>query len=173
MGFNQKIYLVGFMGCGKSTVGKLLAAQMGVLFADIDELISGFVQKNVADIFAQHGENYFRVAEKTCLNATFAYKNGGVIATGGGTPCFFNNMSQINAHGISIFLDVPAEIIAQRLQNELDTRPLLLPHKNNLLAFITQKLESRLFFYKQATHTIKNAHLFEKQALVNKILGLL
>lgn len=143
-----RIYLTGFMGSGKSFVGKALANRIGIGFYDLDDLIVEAAGKSIPEIFEQKGEDYFRQIERRCLLQTENLRRA-IIATGGGTPCFFDNMECINRLGLSIFLDASPEILIQRLLVEKDQRPLL-THLPDPASFIRQKRIERLPFYEQA-----------------------
>lgn len=146
----MRIYLVGFMGSGKTFTGKRLAESLGFSFADLDDLIKEDAGQSISGIFAANGEAYFRRLERRALHRTGDMENT-VISTGGGAPCYFDNMEWMNAHGITVFLDTPAEMLATRLLPERAHRPLLQPYDEDTLAdFIQSKLSERMYFYGQA-----------------------
>lgn len=145
-------------GSGKSTLAKQLAKEINYHFLDLDELIALNERSSINEIFAIHGEDYFRQVEQKALLHTTTLNNA-VIALGGGTPCFFDNIQLINKSGFSIYLDVPLEIISKRLSKESNTRPLLNVKPDELLAQITEKHHQRFDFYKQAHLTISGANL--------------
>ena len=144
------VFLLGFMGCGKSYWGKLWAEKAGLEFYDIDDMVEKEKGKSAAEIFAQDGEEYFRELETNILR-TFADKNNMIVACGGGTPCYNDNVSWMNENGISVYLRSSPENIFKRLTAETTTRPLI---KNlqgeELLFYITEKNKERDFFYQQA-----------------------
>ena len=147
----KHVFLIGFMGCGKSFWGMRLATELQCPFVDLDGVICEMVGLSIPEIFAQHGESGFRKLERDALRQ-FSPGSPAVIATGGGTPCFFDNLDWMNQHGTSIYLQVSAEKLAQRLQNDAATRPLLSNiNPLDLQAFITSKLEERAPFYLQAS----------------------
>lgn len=149
-GLGGKIFLTGFMGSGKTYWGKLWAAQTGMHFFDLDEEIEAAEGKTIADLFEQHGEAYFRQKETDTLK-TFAQKGNCIIACGGGTACFNNNMQWMNDNGTTVYLLATANEILQRVVNEQDKRPLIKDFAPvDLLAFIENKIKERSVFYNQA-----------------------
>ena len=118
----DKIYLVGFMAAGKTTVARALAARLDWRAEDIDELIEARERRPVADIFARHGEAYFRAAEREILRLLLPLRHT-VVATGGGTFVDVENRSAINLDGVSVWLDVPFEELVARIPND-GSRPL-------------------------------------------------
>ncbi len=146
----NKIYLVGFMGCGKSYMGKTLAQSLGWEFLDMDDFLEANEGMTISQIFAEGGESLFRELEKNYLRATFDFENT-VIATGGGAPCFFDNMDWMNANGTTIYLDAPIAILVDRLKKETAHRPLLANKTTEELhEFIQNKLTERSPFYNKS-----------------------
>lgn len=146
----NKICLMGMPGCGKSTVGKLLADKLDFEFIDLDAEIEKSVQKTIPEIFETEGETTFRQKEQEALIQALQKKNA-VIALGGGTPCFFENMDKIKAEAFSIYLNTPVSILHQRLQKEQAQRPLLaVKTPDELLAYLQDKLEERSVFFERA-----------------------
>lgn len=146
---NKTIFLIGFMGVGKSSLGKKLANKLQVPFLDTDDLLEQQFGISIADYFARNGEEAFRIAEKELL-VQFEFNNA-VVATGGGLPCYSQNMDLLNEKGITIFLDRPVKELHQRLVNAKKKRPLLNRLSDEeLLTFIDQKLLERLPFYEKA-----------------------
>ncbi|TAH17757.1 MAG: shikimate kinase [Cytophagales bacterium] len=161
----DRIYLLGMPGSGKSTLAKQLAKEIDFHFIDLDELITLHERHTINEIFAIYGEEYFRQIEQKILLQTTTFTRT-VIALGGGTPCFFDNMEVIKESGFSIYLDVPLDIIAKRLSKESNTRPLLNTKPEDLLTQITEKYNQRIDFYKQAHLTISGANLSVKDLLL-------
>lgn len=146
----ERIYLVGMMGVGKSTLGKQLANALGYSFLDTDKQITFIEGRSIQQIFDEEGESYFREAEQHILHQTSTEVNT-VIATGGGTPCFFNNMEWINNHGKSLYLEANAAFIISRVGHNTDKRPLLKGKETSELEpFITQILAEREPYYNRA-----------------------
>lgn len=120
----MKIYLIGMPGSGKSTLGRKLAKELLVEFVDLDKEIERREGKSIKEIFAQSGEDYFRQIESMVLAEWSASPTNFVMATGGGTPCFYHGIEIINETGLSIFLDVSVHQLLSRLAEKTD-RPLL------------------------------------------------
>ncbi|MDR3695824.1 shikimate kinase [Mucilaginibacter sp.] len=145
------IFLVGFMGCGKTTLGRKLANRLGYDFIDLDHILEAQERMTIAEYFAKFGENAFRELESEVLKQT-QYPEHAVVSTGGGLPCFFDNMDWMNTHGKTIYIKLSPKTLATRLENEKEERPLLRQHHGEaLVAFITDKLTEREPFYGQAT----------------------
>lgn len=154
---------MGYMGSGKSTQGKKLAAKLRLPFYDIDKMIEEVEGKSVSEIFAEKGEWYFRDLEADVLRSTIMFPDA-VIACGGGTPCFYDNIQWINKRGISIYLQVPAEMIFQRIKDKKAKRPLIAHMTDDeLRAFIIQKSSEREYYYKKATYTFNMANMEIKE----------
>ncbi len=148
----RNIILCGFMGCGKSTVGALLAKKNGMAFVDLDSYIEKQQNKTISDIFAENGENYFRELEKQAAKELME-KNGLVVAAGGGTLTFSENVETFRKNGKIILLDIPIETVAKRLENDT-TRPLLnRPDKDKAMKELYDK---RLPLYRAAADMIVN-----------------
>jgi shikimate kinase len=148
----KNIYLVGMPSSGKSTLGKELAKNIGYSFMDMDKLIETREQKTVSEIFSNFGETHFREIEKKTLRG-FQADQSMVIATGGGVPCFNDNMEFIKENGVSIFLNVDVNDLATRLYKaQGNNRPLLDKSQSEevVIATIKKTFEERLPFYQQA-----------------------
>mgnify|MGYP003805943107 CR=1 FL=1 len=126
----MKIFLTGFMGCGKTELGNLLASKMNMAFYDTDQLIELKTGKAIKDIFSVDGESAFRKMEKEILQEVVLQNMNMVVATGGGTPCFNDNMDIMNKSGITIYLKYPANTLEKRLCHKTADRPLLAKQKN-------------------------------------------
>ncbi|RZK49895.1 MAG: shikimate kinase [Pedobacter sp.] len=146
----MKVFLIGFMGCGKSTKAKQLSNYLNYPLFDIDNLIEKEAQMPISDYFKLHGESAFRILEKHVLQ-NHPFPEHAIIATGGGLPCFFNNMKWMNAQGITVYLEMHPKQLVSRLGNR-HKRPLIKDMDDvQLLSFIETKLKERETFYKQAT----------------------
>lgn len=142
----KNIVLCGFMGCGKSTIGSLLSKKTGMSFIDLDSYIEKKEDKTISQIFADSGEEYFRQLEREA-SQELSKKNGLVIATGGGTLTYKVNVDAFKTNGKIILLDLPVEVVAERLKNDT-TRPLLnRPDKDKAMRELYEK---RLPLYRSA-----------------------
>jgi len=138
------------MGCGKSTIGKKLAQTLGYSFLDLDMYIENRNFRTIPEIFAQDGEEGFRKIEQKALQEVAEFENV-VVATGGGAPCFFDNMEVIKRSGLSLFLNGSPRILAERLLQSKTERPLIKGKSEaELIEFIDTTLAKRSFWYKQA-----------------------
>ena len=146
----MRIYLIGYMASGKSFLGSLLAEKLGYEFIDLDYLFEERYRINVADFFEKYDEGIFRKIERSLLHETAGFDDV-VVSTGGGTPCFFDNMDFIRQAGISIYLNQSVTALVSRLKGVKRKRPLL---KDTPLAELEAKvaaqLAQRAFYYNQA-----------------------
>ena len=151
----MKIFLIGFMGCGKSTLGKKLALKLGYTFVDIDKEIERMVNMSITEYFQKHGEDAFRELESSALK-TINLPENTVVATGGGAPCFFDNLQWMNENGTTIYLSLSPKALAKRLESDTEQRPVLQNLKGEKLEqFIAERLQLRESFYKQAELIVK------------------
>lgn len=158
----MKIFLIGFMGSGKSYLGKLWADANQLPFYDLDYLIEEDERMTVDKIFATYGEDYFREKEAAALRNTDRFTNS-IIACGGGTPCYFDNMHWMNKNGVTVFLNETEDNIYKNVQNDKKVRPLTLGQdEKNLRSFITNKLKDRFTFYNQSKITLLSHQLSEE-----------
>lgn len=146
----QPIFLIGYMGCGKSTMGRALQKMTDLQFIDLDQYIEVRYHANVRDIFERYGEDGFRDIERRMLHEVGEFEDV-VIACGGGTPCFFDNMEYMNSRGISVFLDTSIPKLHTRLMRGRHKRPLIADKNDEeLREFIVKALEARMKWYSQA-----------------------
>lgn len=158
----MKIFLIGLMGSGKSYWANKIGKTLGIPAFDLDETIEKAEGKKIAEIFAEKGESYFRLKENETLKS-FAVKDNFILATGGGAPCFHDNIDWMNANGITIWIDEPVAVIAARLQKEKSHRPLIANvDDENLEDFFHEMKEKRKPFYSKAKHHLNSVHLTEK-----------
>lgn len=152
----MKVFLLGLPGSGKTTLGRKLATVLQLPFVDLDKEIERTEGKQIRDIFAEKKEDYFRTLESSELRKWCSKPDDFVMATGGGAPCFFDNIVVINRSGKSIFLDVPASEIVRRMSiGPIEKRPLLAAGgKDGLKDNIEFLRTNRLSYYKQATITL-------------------
>lgn len=145
-----RIFLIGYMGAGKTTLGRALAKELDIQFIDLDSYIEKRLCKSVSQIFAENGEEGFRDIERRMLHEVGDFENV-VISTGGGTPCFFDNIEYMNRQGATVFLDVPVERLFIRLKIARKKRPLIMEKNDDELRdFITEQLAKRMPYYSKA-----------------------
>jgi shikimate kinase len=155
----MKIFLIGMPGSGKTTLGKRLAKEMLMSFVDLDKEIERREGKSVQQIFSENGEDYFRQVESKELIEWAGSDRNFVMATGGGTPCFYEGIKVINQSGLSIFLDVPLSTLLSRVGKK-NNRPLLnITDIEERKQKLSSLLANRSEIYKQANITVENADL--------------
>ena len=151
----MKIVLLGYMGSGKSAVGKELAIELGLSFYDLDEWIEEGEGKTISEIFKDNGEIYFRKKESEYLKTILDEKMNCILAVGGGTPCYGSNMDFILNSSISIYLQASITTLVARLIGEMNKRPLVASlGSEELNSFIAKHLFERRAFYERADHSI-------------------
>lgn len=150
----QRIIILGYMGAGKTTVGKVLAKDLGLQFYDLDWYIEGRMHKTVPQIFAESGEKGFRDIERNLLHEVAEFEDV-VISCGGGTPCFFDNMDYMNGQGDTVYLKATPDVLYSHLRMGRVERPLL---KNKspeeMKEFIAEQLSQREPYYAKAKHML-------------------
>lgn len=150
----KRVILVGFMGSGKTTLGKKVASRLGVPFIDSDAEIEAHFNKSIGELFAEFGESHFREIEREYIEA-LDLRDEFVLSTGGGMPCFANNMLRLNATGTTFYLERSAKELAHRLANAKTQRPLIAGlNTDELLSFIETKLLEREEYYKKANFVL-------------------
>jgi len=156
----MKLYLIGFMGSGKSVLGKRLASQLGLKHFDLDKQLEEKYKMTIPGIFSRFDETVFRQVESERLKFFVSSDENFVLSCGGGTPCFNNNMELINSSGISIYLKLDAKTLTNRLLTSKTIRPLI---KNtpgeNLLEKVSEMLEVREQYYNRAQIIISGINL--------------
>ena len=153
------IYIIGFMGSGKTTAGKKLASLLGWSFIDLDKRIEEYAGKTIPEIFSQSGEDYFRIIETQLLrNLKMCTKT--VISTGGGTPCYIDNMDYMIETGLTIYLKLTPAELKSRLSQSKGKRPLIKDlDQNELTSFIKEKLAVREKWYERSDITMDGIDL--------------
>ena len=150
----NRIIFIGYMGAGKTTVGKALSKELGIPFYDLDWYIQSRMRKTVAQLFAERGEEGFRQVEYNMLHEVAEFENV-IISCGGGTPCFFDNIDYMNGQGETVYLKATPEVLYGHLKMGKSVRPLLVGKtENELLTFIEQQLSVREPYYKKAKHVL-------------------
>ena len=150
----RRIILIGYMGSGKTTVGKALSKETGMMFYDLDWYIESRMRKTVAQIFAERGEDGFRKIEHNMLHEVAEFENV-IISCGGGTPCFFDNMDYLNGQGDVCYLKASPEVLYNHLLMGKVERPLIKGKSpEELIAFITEQVAKREAFYTKARYTL-------------------
>lgn len=154
------------MGSGKTAMGRLLAKKLKLDFYDLDAWIETKYHTSIAGIFSEKGESYFREIEKNCLRETGTFENV-VISTGGGAPCFFDNMDFMNENGITIYLKLSPEHLAKRLlATKNGVRPLIAGKSGHeLIQFIQENLDKRANYYEKAKFIISGSD----EEIINQI----
>lgn len=148
----KKIFLVGFMGSGKSTIAILLAKEMKLPLKDIDLIIEKRAELTISQIFKEHGEDFFRYLEGVILNEILLEPSSIIVSTGGGLPCFDNRMEWMNRKDITVYLKCSPDTLINRIQRNSETRPLLEDRtENDLKEFVQNKLEERKSIYESAS----------------------
>lgn len=159
----KTIYLIGYMGSGKTTLGRAVAARTGMPFIDLDDYIEEQEGCAIRDIFARHGEAHFRALEREALEALAGGEGDGeltLVACGGGTPCFGDNMDVMNRRGVTVFLDAPHESLLRRLKEGRAKRPLIAAlDDDGLDSFISSQMEWRRPHYAKARLSMDSSRL--------------
>ena len=165
----MRIFLIGYMGSGKTTIGRLVAERMNMNFTDMDELIERKAGKSVSEIFSDLGEDKFRELERNCLLEVAGYEQT-IISTGGGAPCFFDNMEYMNGCGQTVFLDVHPDILFRRLRVAKQQRPILQGKTDeDLRTFIVEALDKREPFYSQARYRFDAGYLESRSQISESV----
>ena len=164
----MKIYIIGYMGSGKSTLSKALAKALGITVIDMDSEIESRYKISIPDFFSKYGETAFRNVEHKVLTEIVSFPDT-VVSTGGGVPCFHNNMELMNLTGLTIYLEATPELILTRIGPYAWKRPLFKQMDGtDILEKITQHLKTREMFYQQAKVTIdaENPDIDELKTLI-------
>ena len=163
----NKIFLIGYMGAGKTTVGKRLAKELNLSFIDLDCFIENRYQQTVNQLFKERGEEAFRIIEQKLLHEVSLFEDT-LVSTGGGAPCFFDNIMFMNSIGTTIYLKVSAKELANRLDPCKYTRPLLKDKtKEELTLFVEENLDKREAYYMQASIVFEAERLLDNTDIDN------
>ena len=163
----KPIFLIGYMGCGKSTMGRAVSALTGVPFIDLDNYIEQRFHLTVKEIFAQRGEDGFRDVERRMLQEVADFEDV-IVACGGGTPCFFDNMEYMNTHGTTVFLNTPIDRLHSRLMRGRHKRPLIADKDDeDLMTFIKEALAKRMDHYSKAQISFSSERLENKSEIAD------
>ena len=150
----QRIIIIGYMGSGKTTVGRALAHNLGLSFYDLDWYIESRMHKTVKQLFDEKGEAGFHLIERNLLHELAEFENI-VISCGGGTPCFFDNMAYLNAQGDTVYLKATPDVLYGHLKMGKTVRPLLLDKtEDEVQTFISRQLAERETYYNKAKYTL-------------------
>ena len=160
----KKIFIVGMPGSGKSTMAKYLSSETSFKYLDLDEEIELKSKKSVSKIFEIDGEESFRVLEKETLDEIIQKEENFILATGGGTPSYDDNMEKMNENGITIFLNTSPEILIERISRK-NKRPLF--NSTNVREKVSKIFDERIKFYKRSKHTIINNNREKALSIIN------
>lgn len=155
----RNVFLVGYMGVGKTTIGKLLSVELGMEFIDLDKYIEKRYRTSIKELFNKKGEDGFRKIEREMLREVATFQNV-LISTGGGAPCFYDNMDLMNKTGITVYIKSSVDQLVSRLLASKNVRPLI---KNKspeeLKEFVKQHLALRQAYYSKAMIHYENEHI--------------
>lgn len=168
----ERIFIVGYMGVGKTTVGKGLAKLLGLTFIDLDKYIQNKFRKTIPELFREKGEESFRKIEQQMLKEVAEFEDV-VVSTGGGAPCFFDNMDVMNKAGTTVYISATPQELTARLLASKNERPLITGKSpDELLQFITEHLAERGHYYEKAHIEYSTDHLISKEQVHLTIEGI-
>ena len=163
----KRIFLIGYMGAGKTSVGKVMAERMSLSFVDLDFYIEGRFHKTISQLFEEKGEDGFREIERKMLREVAMFEDV-LVSTGGGAPCFFDNMEFMNQTGTTVYLKVSPEELGKRLEPVKHTRPVLKGrYGDGLVGFIKDGLLKREPYYTQAKVVFDAENMLTENDVVN------
>lgn len=167
----MRIFLIGFMGCGKTHWGSQLAGLLKIPFIDLDERIESETGKTITQLFAESGEELFRMKEKEVLEQLIDDNASMVLSVGGGTPCFFNNINLMKKKGTVVWLNTHVDVLLKRLMVGKNERPLIRNiNDSELKTYIVKKLNERRMYYEQANVVIENESNMSPSQFIQTIL---
>ncbi|MBK9569175.1 MAG: shikimate kinase [Chitinophagaceae bacterium] len=164
----MKIFLIGFMGSGKTHWGRLLSEKLSFPFFDLDEQVTEYAGKSIPELFETEGAEQFRMMEKDVLHIISESHDSFVMACGGGSPCYFNNIDYMKQAGTTVWINTPLDTLFERLEKDKDKRPLIKGlSAGQLRTFIGKKFSDRKIYYEQADvmvdeQPVQLDHLIEK-----------
>lgn len=159
------------MGSGKTYWGRQLSAILKIPFFDLDTVIAEKENRSIPEIFAEQGEESFRMTEKEMLETLIEENPSMVLSCGGGTPCFFNNIERMKKYGVVVWLNTPVDVMLERLMKEKEGRPLVRDiAEKDLRAYIIRKLNERRIYYEQANVVLDNENAITAPAFIQTIL---
>lgn len=168
----ERIFLIGYMGSGKTTVGKLLAKSLSLEFIDLDVYIENKQRKSIATLFEEKGEEMFRRIESQALQEVATFEDV-LISTGGGAPCYFDNMALMNRVGTTVYIEASPEELAARLQASKTVRPLIAgKSREELIPFIREHLAQRERYYQSAHIVYPTDHMITKKEIHVTVRGI-
>ena len=155
----KRVFLIGYMGVGKTTIGKLLSKELDIEFIDLDKFIENRYRKTIQEVFAEKGEAKFRIIEREMLSEVATFHNV-LISTGGGTPCFFNNMDVMNQYGVTLYIKASVDQLVSRLLVSKNVRPIIQNKSpEELKEFVKAHLVEREIYYSKAKLTYHTEQL--------------
>lgn len=163
----MKLFLVGLTGAGKSTLGRQLAARLDIPYIDLDEYIIGKEGKSISEIFLHYGETYFRQVEHEALLEIIKGNKQFLLSTGGGAPCFHDNMDFMNASGLTIYLKVPIDTLSHRLYQGATTQRPMFAGKtwSQVHQTLEELLVKRKGFYEESKLVVEGSNINIAQIL--------
>ncbi len=161
----MKVFLIGMPGSGKTTIGKNLADMLGLKFHDLDKIIINNSGMEIKEIFSEYGEDHFRKIERNLLTETIESSEDFIMATGGGTPCYYETMDLLKKEGTVVYLDVPINELKNRLQKHPTHRPIL-ADKENMSQDLSALLAKRDSIFKQADIVLKGRNIDVQQLYI-------
>lgn len=168
----KRIFLIGYMGVGKTTIGKMLSKELGLQFIDLDNFIESRFRKTIQEIFDKKGEDKFRIIEREMLRETTAFEDV-LIATGGGTPCFYDNIDVMNKQGITIYLKASVDQLVSRLLSSKNSRPIIKGKSpEELKLFVRTHLAERELYYNRAKLTYITEELVTHEHVKSTIIAI-
>lgn len=171
----MNIVLLGYMGCGKTTIGKIISKITGKRFIDLDSYIESTTNQTISNIFSSKGEVYFRKIESDCLKVIMGNYDNVILSLGGGTPCYFNNMDMILSKSNNVFyIKVPTNTLSNRLFLRKKKRPIIsnIQSIEKMNEFVSKHIFERMPFYEKSNYVIESSRN-DKELVVKEILNIL